>query len=143
MKKIIIVLLCVLIILISVFYINYINYNSKQNELKKDNLEYEKYSGRQVDGRELTTIINKAVDNNEKNSVSKDENGFYIKDDTNSINIDIKIIDNDITYKMETIYNGGMEAFVQYYNSIFFECQKIEYNSLGKINYMLFEQKTT
>ena len=42
---------------------------------------------------------------------------------------------------METIYNGGMVAFVQYYNSIYFECKKIEYNKLGKVSYVLFEQK--
>ena len=98
--------------------------------------------GKEIDGRELTTLINKAVDNNEKNSVSKDEQGFYIKNDTNSINIDIKILDNDTTYKMESIYNGGMATFIQYYNSINFQCNKIDYNSLGKVNYMSFEQKT-
>ena len=43
---------------------------------------------------------------------------------------------------METLYNGGIVTFVQYYNSIQFECTKIGYNSLGKVNYMLFEQKT-
>ena len=43
---------------------------------------------------------------------------------------------------METLYDGGMLNFVDYYNSIYFECTKIEYNKLGKVSYLLFEQKT-
>ena len=143
MKNIIIVLLSCVIISISVFYVKYVNYKAQKNEIDKENLEYEQFAKSQIDGRKLTTIINKAVNNNEKCSVSKDERGFYIKDDTNSINIDIKIVDNDTTYKMETIYNGGMENFAEYYGSINFECSNINYNSLGKISYMCFEQKTT
>ena len=54
---------------------------------------------------------------------------------------DGKILDNATMYDMETIYNGGMERFVQNYNSINFECTKVEYNKAGKVSYMLFEQK--
>ena len=117
-------------------------YKFRQSEVKQYNIQYEQYSEKEIDGRVLTTVINKAIDNNEKKSVSKNEQGYYINDDSNSINIDIKILDNDTTYKMETIYNGGMANFVQFYNSINFECTKLGYNSLGKVNYMSFEQKT-
>lgn len=143
MKRIIIILISCVIISISVFYVKYIDYKAQKNEIKKENLEYEQFTQKLIDGRKLTTIINKAVNNNEKYFVSKDTQGFYIKDDKNSINIDIKIIDNNTTYKMETIYNGGMENFAEYYGSINFECSNIDYNSLGKVSYMCFEQKTT
>ena len=142
MKKIFIFLLGGIVLVISIFYAKYMVYKQEQSEIKKENLEYEQYVGKQVDGRDLTSIINRAVNNNERLSVSKNEQGYYIKDDVNSINIDIKIIDNDTTYKMETIYNGGMASFVQYYNSVYFDCKDVEYNSLGKLNYMLFEQQT-
>ena len=100
------------------------------------------YQNKQIYGTELTTVINKAVDNNEKNSVQKDEQGFYIENDTNSINIEVKMLDEDMTLKMETFYNNGMTNFIDNYELIYFECTKIEYNSLGKVKYMLFEQKT-
>ena len=141
MKKMILVIICFVIIFLSIFGVKFINYRAEKNKIKQENLEYETYLNKQILGTELTTFINKATDNNEKNKVPKNDKGYYIQNDTNSIEIEIKITDNDTTYKMETIYNGGMVAFVQYYNSIYFECKKIEYNKLGKVSYVLFEQK--
>ena len=37
----------------------------------------------------------------------------FIENDTNSIKIDIKMLDTDKTYDMETLYSGGMDKFVQ------------------------------
>lgn len=133
-----------------IFYIYYNIHNSckiyklqiRAIKNKKENLEYETCLNKQIFGTELTTFINKAVDNNEKNKILKDGQGFYIQNDINSMEIEIKITDNDSTYKMETLYNGGMVNFVDYYNSIYFECTKIEYNKLGKVSYLLFEQKS-
>ena len=142
MKKILIFIVSIVIITISTIGVKYINYKSEQARIKENNLEYETYLNKQILGTELTTFINKAVDNNKKHNVSKDEQGFYIQNDTNSVEIEIKITDNDNTYKMETLYGGGMVNFVQYYNSIYFECTKIEYNKLGKVCYVLFEQKS-
>ena len=142
MKKIIIVIMSLVVIIISIFGVKYINYRAEKNKIKQENLEYETYLNKQILGTELTTFINKAVDNNEKNKVLKDGQGFYIQNDTNSVEIEIKITDNDSTYKMETLYNGGMVNFVDYYNSIYFECTKINYNKVGKVSYLLFEQKT-
>ena len=142
MKKILTVLFCITCIILVVLFVKYKNYIAKNAKIKEYNLEYEQFLDKQIPGTELTSIINKAVDNNEKNSVKKDEQGFYIKNDTNSIEIEVKTTDNDKTYKMESFYNNGMIEFLQYYNTIEFRCEKIEYNSLGKISYMLFEQKT-
>ena len=142
MKKILIFIVTLVVIIISIIAIKYVNYKSEHAKIKENNLEYEINLNKQILGTELTTFINKAVDNNKKYSVPKDEQGFYIQNDTNSIEIEIKITDNDTLYKMETLYNGGMINFVQYYNSIYFECTKIEYNKSGKVSYLLFEQKT-
>ena len=142
MKKTIIFIICVVIIILSVFGNKYLNYREEKSLIKKENLEYEIYLNKEVSGRDLTTAINRAVNSNEKNKVSKDENGLYTNNDTNSISIEIKISDNDQTYKMETLYNGGMVTFIQYYGDISFECKKIDYNSKGRVSYTLFEQKT-
>lgn len=107
MKKTVLFILCIIIIIMSVFYIKYIDYKSQKNAIKKFNLEYEVYLNKKILGTDLTTIINKAVDNNEKNKVQKSENGVYIEDDKNSIKIDIKTIDFDeeLIYNMESFYS--------------------------------------
>ena len=142
MKKLIVIILCLVCIALSIFTVKYMNYKSEIAKIKESNLEFETYLNKQILGTELTTFINKAVDNNKKYNVPKDEQGFYIKNDTNSIEIEIQITDNNTIYKMETLYDGGIINFIQYYNSIYFECTKIEYNKLGKVSYLLFEQKS-
>lgn len=140
MKKIIAIILCFVIVIISILIGKYYNYKQEYNKIKEENLEYEYYLEKEIYGTEVVTVINKAVNNNEINKIEKDSEGFYVPNDINSVKIDIKIIDNDMTYKMETLYNGGMTNFVQYYNTILFKCSKIEYNSKGKVSYLLFEQ---
>lgn len=141
MKKILIYIICIVLIILSVIGTKYLNFKEQKSLIQKYNLEYEVYLNQDVTGRELTTAINRAVNNNEKNSVQKDEKGFYIDDDNNSVKIEIKISDNDTTYQMETLYNGGMENFIQYYGDINFNCSKIDYNSKGKVSHIIFEQK--
>ena len=142
MKKTIILIICVIIIVLSMFGIKYLDYKEQKSIIKKENFEYEVYLNKEVSGRDLTTAINRAVNNNEKNNISKDENGLYIQNDSDSIKIEIVILDTETTYQMETLYNGGMVNFIQYYGDIFFECTKIEYNSKGRVGHMIFEQKT-
>lgn len=140
MKKIII-LLSIGIIAVAVVGINYINYTKQNSEVLKYNLEFEKYYQKEIYGIDLTTIINKVINNNEKNNVEIGQNKRYISNDTDSINIEIKMTDIDQVYTMETLYNGGMEQFVQYYGNIKFKCTKIEYHKkTGKVSYLYFEQ---
>ena len=141
MKKTLIYIICIVLIILSVIGTKYLNFKEQKSLIQKYNLEYEVYLNQDVTGRELTTSINRAVNTNEKNSVQKDEKGFYIEDDNNSVKIEIKILDNDTTYQMETLYNGGMENFIQYYGDINFNCSKIDYNSKGKVSHIIFEQK--
>lgn len=144
MKKIILVIACIVIIIIAVFCMKYIDYKEKQSEINQFNAEYESYLDNEITGVELTSIIDKIVDNNEQNSVEKDDQGFYIQNDSNSIKLEIKMLDDDgNTYQMETIYNGGMSTFMSYYSDIKFKCTKIEYNLSNKVSYIVFEQTTT
>lgn len=140
MKKTIIAIICIMLIILAVIIGKYLNYRAKYNQIKEENLEYEYYYEREVYGTEIATVVNKAVNQNEKNDVPKDENGKYIQNNTNSIKVEIHITDNETLYDMETLYNGGMTAFVQYYNSIKFTCTDLIYNDEGKVKYMYFEQ---
>lgn len=142
MKKFIIFLIGILIIVAVVSYM-YLSYKTNIYDAKLQNMGYESYLDKEIYGGVLASLINKAVDNNIQNKVEKDQNGIYLDNNTNSINIDIKILDTDKTYNMEFLYNGGMDQFVKYYNQIKFKCTKIDYHqSTGKVKYMLFEQIT-
>ena len=106
-------------------------------------MEFESYLNQEIYGNDLATVINRAVDNNSKNNVEKTNKGIYIDNEANSISIEIKFTDNDSVYKMETLYNSGMQNFINYYNRIKFKCTDIKYhNSTKKVKYMLFEQIT-
>lgn len=144
MKKIILILLAVVIIIVSVIGIKYYSYMVERNNVMEENAEYEEYINKEVYGINIATLINKTIDKNERNEIEKDDNGIYIQNQENSIEIEIYMADNETTYKMETFYNAGTEQFIQYYGNIKFKCSKIEYHkNTGKIKYMLFEQLQT
>ena len=140
MKRIII-LLSIVIIVVVLVAINYINYKTDYKNIEKYNLEFEENYQKEIYGIDLTTVINKVINNNEKNNVEIDQDKKYLDNGTNSINIDIKMLDIDKIYSMETFYNGGIEQFVQYYGNIKFKCTQIKYHKeTGKVSYLYFEQ---
>ena len=142
MKKIAIFFAFIIVIICGVSYL-YLNYKADYNMSKKANMEFERYLNKEVYGVDLSTIINRAIDNNQRNEVERNNKGIYLNNDTNSINIEIKIIDSDSIYQMETIYNGGIQNFINYYSNIKFKCVEINYHSsTNKVKYMLFEQIT-
>ena len=142
MKKFIIFLVVILMIIATISYI-YLNYKVSYNLAQKENYQFESYYNQEVFGPDVATVINKAVDKNSINNILKDNKGNFIENDTNSIKIDIKFLDDDKTHKMEEIFNNGIGTFMQYYSQIKFKCTKIEYHkTTKKVRYMLFEQIT-
>ena len=143
MKKFIIIFISIAIATLALIY-GYFTYNDNIKTIKQENAIYEEYYQKEIYGVDLATVINKAINSNETNYIEKDNKGAYIENNTNSIKIDIHILDNDTTYNMETFYNNGIDKFVENYNIIQFKCTSIEYHDqTGKIKYMLFEQITT
>ena len=141
MKKLAIIFLIGIIIIVGISYM-YLNYKANYNEARRENNQFESYYNQEFYGADVVTIINKAYDNNLTNAVEKDENGIFKENNTNSIKIDVKMLDTDTTYTMETLYSGGMQNFVEYYSGIKFKCTKIEYHPNKKVKYMLIEQIT-
>ena len=144
MKKIIIFFTLIIAIILVMAYI-YSRYKISVEQVRQENLELERYTSKDnITGMELATIINKSVDRNTRNEVEKDSNGKYIDNGKNSINIDIKFLDNDITYNMEKFYNNGIENFIYYYGNIEFKCNQVQYHIFtNKIKYIEFEQTTS
>lgn len=142
MKKIAVFFIIIIAIVSGMTYL-YFNYKVTYNNAQKDNAKFEMYKEKEIRGSELITVINKAIDSNESNKVQKDNKGKYIDNGSNSINIDIKFIDDDVTYNIEKIYQNGTDTFLYYYRDINFKCSYIQYHVLtGKVKYMQFEQIT-
>lgn len=134
-------LFTIIIIVVTIISVNYYSYEIEYRNITKENEEFEQYRDKEIYGIELGTIINKAIDQNIKNNIEKDDKNFFIPNNENSIEIEIYITDSEQTYKMETFYKSGIEKFIQYYGDISFKCSKIEYHEKTKrIKYLLFEQ---
>lgn len=70
MKKIVVFFIILIIIVASVFYI-YSNYKTNVIKAKRENLKFEMYNNQEIEGIDLATLINRAIDSNEKNRRSK------------------------------------------------------------------------
>lgn len=141
MKKNIIFMLIALIVIIVPIMVFISNYKQAKNEINKFNLLYEKYKNGKYYGSEIGSIINNAINNNEKNEIEKDENGFYIDDDKYCIKILIQLKSEEElkTYEMENLEKLGIDRFVKNFNLEQFDCSEITYNSVGRINKIVFK----
>lgn len=141
MKNTLLLILAIFFIIICIISGLLININSEKEAIKKENAQYEKYLNKEILGTELATLISKVTDQNEKNNIKKDEKGYYINNNENSIKIDLKMTTVDKTYPMEEIYNNQIINFVQNFNLIKFKCTNIEYhNTTGKVSKLVFEE---
>lgn len=141
MKKSFLIITAIILIIIFIVLGYIFEAQSKQNEAISYNKQYENYLGKEIYGAEIATLINKVTEQNERNNVSKDENGYYIDNGTNSIKIDLKMITVEKTYPMELIYKNDVINFVKNFNVILFKCTNIEYHKeTGKVSKLIFEQ---
>ena len=126
MKKVVILIILISLILITA--IVGINVKTKSQRVAKiENEVYEKYLNSDIYGTDVISLINKATNSNESNLISKDKKGFYINNNTNSIQIDIEFITNEEeqktqTYKMEQITKLGTSEFIKNFNEAKFKC---------------------
>ena len=147
MKKNLIILISILLIICAFVVYFVINYRNMQMQAQINNKEYNTYKDKTIVGTTLVSIINKTVDNNEKNIIEKDNSNVYIENEDNSIKIYIYFLDEDgkrieIPYTMEQIYNKGSDSFIKLYGTSNFTCTNIDYHSkTGNVKSLTFEQK--
>lgn len=143
MKKTVILFSMIILCVLLVVCVSLVQNKENLANIKKENAIYEEYKDRQVFGTEVASIINKAMNQNLKNEVEQDEKGFFIPNETNSIKVEIKLLDEEDlkTYQMETIQKVGTGGFIQNFNLILFKCTQIEYHEQTKrIAKVVFEQ---
>ena len=97
-------------------------------------------------GADIVTIINKAIDNNEENNISKDENGNYIENER-SVKVELTLLSTDedgktieVVYPMETLEKAGLNEFISNFGLTLFECTDIEYNSENRVSKIFVKQ---
>lgn len=141
MNKSFIIILIILVVSSIGIFINYKERSIQQIDLKNFNLQYEEYNKENLNGLDVTTVMNKAITNNEKYGISKDENGLYILDDEYSIEIYVTMIINNTTYRMEKFSGADINTnFVRYFGEVSFRCTEVKYHEkTGRIASMTFE----
>ena len=123
---------------ISYLYFNYIVLSNTTSSINKN---FEKILDKTIKGTELATYINQILDKDTKNNVEKDDKGYYIDNNENSIIAEIKFIDSDNIFRIEQIANKGIGEFINLYANFNFKCTKIEYHNKTKlISYLYFEE---
>ena len=128
MKKIIICILSVFLVVICIVSYSVYHKNENTAQIGVDNRTYESYYNKEVLGTDIISIINKAIDSNEKNDIKMGKDGNYIEDEKNSIRIEIKFKELDKVITMERINNVGIEKFWSNYGALNFKFTKIEYH---------------
>ena len=149
MKRNLIILISALLI-VCVFVVYFvINYRNMQIDAQANNKEYITYKDKTIVGTTLVSLINKTVDNNEKNNIEKDEKNTYIENDRNSVKIYIYFLDLEkedkyieTPYTMEQIYNNDTDNFIKLYGTSNFYCSNIDYHEkTGNVKSLTFEQQ--
>lgn len=143
MKKIIIIFGITIVSLVLIISVSLIENNKNLSNIKAYNKQYEEYYEKTVYGTDVITLINKATDQNLRNEIEKDEKGYFIENDINSIKVEIKLLSEEklLTYQMETLMNVGLEGFVKNFNLIKFKCTGIQYHiNTKKVKKIVFEQ---
>ena len=140
MKKIIILFSIIFLCIILIICVSFAQNTENLKDIQKENATYEIYKDKQVFGTEVASVINKAIHQNIKNEIEQDEKGFFIPNEVNSIQVEIKD-EKPKTYSMETIKKVGTDGFVKNFNLILFQCTKIEYHEQTKrVSKLVFEQ---
>lgn len=139
MKKVIILFGTIVFIILIVFFYNYIQYQREELSINNFNQQYLEYNKDNLYGTDITTVINKAVNNNEKYKIQKDENGLYKEDENYSIKIYINLEEEGSIYPMESFYKVGITDFTKYFGELKFKCIKTEYKENGRISTMYFK----
>ena len=141
MKKYVLIIVTIVVAVVPAVAYKIYDYRVTQNEAANNNKTYNSFYEQEVLGTDVATLINKAIDNNNKNSVEKSDEGVYINNNNNSINIDIKFKYLDKPISMERIDELDSIKFVQNFGGFSFKCTKIEYHEkTGNVKYMYFEQ---
>lgn len=142
MKKTFILIFTILIVIMIIIFVNIQNIQKNRQKILNYNSEFEYYCKEEILGTDITTLINKATDENEKNDIEKDEKGYYLGNEENSIKIFIKMKAAEDIYPMENFYKAGINDFTKYFGSVKFKSTDVKYHEkTGQISEIYFAEQ--
>ncbi len=145
MKKILIIILIAVVTAIAIFSGRYIELANKKSEINKINNEFLAYQKSIVKINKIVTLMNRAIDINNKNNIEKDENGIYEENNTNSIKVYLKVKSSDSKMEMERLMlndKAGVEKVEYAFSDLIFEMTNVEYHQkTGQVKSITFEEK--
>lgn len=142
MKRSLFIILAILLTISVAITLHVYNANRIDKMATKHNQQYEMYCNKKILGTDLISLINKAIDYNEKNNIPKQKDSiYYVNNNTNSIQISVKFIENDKIIEMEDIAEKQTETFIKFFVTSTFICNDIKYHEQTKnVQSMYFEQ---
>lgn len=143
MKKGVFYIILIVFILFSFFLVNYIKNKTNREKIILENNKYIEENGKTVQINSVVTVMNRAIESNIQNDISKDEKGLFIENDTNSIKVYLEIESRDAIIPMEDLLlseKGGANKVLKVFPDLFFEYKNIEYHKkTGRIKKIVFK----
>lgn len=139
MKKVIIGIVLVVAIIVIGFGTWYKTNLQNLKDIKNFNEGFEEYIDKEITGVDLTTVINKAIENNNIQKIEKNSDGTYKNNNKNSIEIIIKPTKEGNSYPMEAFEKVGIREFTSNFGGMVFKSTKVEHHANGRISKIYFE----
>lgn len=145
MKKILIIILISVITIITICFAWYIEYSKQQLAVKKVNNEFLMYQKSMVKINTIVSLMNRAIDLNNKNNIPKDENNVYQENDKNSIKVYLEVKTSNSKMEMEKLMldkKAGVEKVEYAFSDLIFEMSDVQYHQkTGQIKSITFKEK--
>ena len=132
MKKTLIIMLILFVAILAAMSITVVDLQQTGKQVKQFNQIFEEYKDKSLLGSEVASLINKAIDNNEKNQISKNDKGIYQEDGKYSVQILVKLEKEGEYFTMERINALKITEFVKNFSLQDFKCTGIEYHKETK-----------
>ena len=128
MKRNIIFIVAIFLVVIAIITYSFYNIKRAEKESSQNNRAYQSFYNQEVLGTDVISIINKAIDSNEKNAVDKDEKGHYI-DNNKRLNIAKEFIKSASynIYRNLNYYNNRGKSLDDYIKEIEYLRKQIDF----------------
>lgn len=137
MKRNLIVILLIFVIILLILSVIFILQLTNMQDVKKvydEDIEFfNKYQDVQFDITDFISIMNKAIENNNKHEIQQNEEKEYIEDDKYSIKIYLRLDDREELIPMEVLMlsdSGGSKVISELFADIVYRYDSIEYHEL-------------
>ena len=132
MKKNLIIMLILFVIILGAATIWIVDLQQTEKQVLQFNKTFEDYKDKISLGSEVATLINKAIDNNEKKQINKNNKGIYQDDGKYSVQVFVKLEKDGDLFSMERINALKITEFVKNFSLQDFKCTGIEYHKETK-----------